>query len=105
MTKQRILYGSIEIGGTKINCAVAETIRNSNSIPSILEEKQIKTKTPDFNLNEIFKFFNPYNIHSLGVGSFGPIELDKNSKNFGKITSTPKILWRDFDLLNNLKEK
>tara|TARA_X000001036_G_scaffold440096_1_gene494394 strand:+ start:6188 stop:7099 length:912 start_codon:yes stop_codon:yes gene_type:complete len=105
MTKQRILYGSIEIGGTKINCAVAETTRNSNSIPSILKEKQIQTKTPDFNLNEIFKFFNPYNIHSLGIGSFGPIELDKNSKNFGKITSTPKILWRDFDLLNNLKEK
>lgn len=105
MTKQRILYGSIEIGGTKINCAVAETIRNSNSIPSILEEKQIKTKTPDFNLNEIFKFFNPYNIHSLGVGSFGPIELDKNSKNFGKITSTPKIQWRNFNLLKNLKEK
>ena len=105
MTKQRILYGSIEIGGTKINCAVAETTRNSNSIPSILKEKQIQTKTPDFNLNEIFKFFNPYNIHSLGVGSFGPIELDKNSKNFGKITSTPKIPWRNFDLLKNLKEK
>ena len=105
MTKQRILHGSIEIGGTKINCAVAESTRNSKLIPSILIEKQIETKTPDFNLKEIFKFFKSYNIHSLGVGSFGPIELDKNSKNFGKITSTPKISWRNFDLLKNLKEK
>ena len=31
MTKQRTLYGSIEIGGTKINCAVAETIQNSKT--------------------------------------------------------------------------
>ena len=105
MSKQRTLYGSIEIGGTKINCAVAETIQNSKTIPSILKEKKIQTKTPNHNLNEIFKFFNQYNIHSLGVGSFGPIELDKNAQNFGKITSTPKIAWRNFDLLNNLKEK
>ena len=91
MTKQRILYGSIEIGGTKINCAVAETTRNSNSIPSILEEKQIKTKTPDFNLNEIFKFFNPYNIHSLGVGSFGPISLTKIQKILEKLLQLLKF--------------
>ena len=44
MTKQRTLYGSIEIGGTKINCAVAETIQDSKTIPSILKEKKFKQK-------------------------------------------------------------
>ena len=105
MKKQRVLYGSIEIGGTKINCAVAETIQNSKIMPSIIAEKKFETKTPHLNLSEAFNFFNSYNINGLGVGSFGPIELDKNSKNFGKITTTPKLQWRNFELLKNLKEK
>ena len=104
MNTEKTLYGSIEIGGTKINCAVAETKVSSNSLPSILFEKQIKTQNPLSNINDILEFFKPHKIQGLGVGSFGPIELNKNSKTYGTITTTPKLEWRNFDLFNTLQK-
>ena len=104
MNTDKTLYGSIEIGGTKINCAVAETKVYGNSLPLILFEKQIKTQDPLININDILDFFKPHKIQGLGVGSFGPIELNKTSKSYGKITTTPKIEWRNFDLFNILQK-
>jgi hypothetical protein len=36
---------------------------------------------------------------ALGIASFGPIDLDLNSKTYGFITTTPKPYWANFHLL------
>ena len=36
----------------------------------------------------------------MGVGSFGPLELNPASRKFGRIGKTPKLNWCDFDLLS-----
>ncbi|MBR2055199.1 MAG: SDR family oxidoreductase, partial [Clostridia bacterium] len=39
-----------------------------------------------------------------GVGSFGPLELHPESPRYGSITSTPKLKWKDYPLLEKLLE-
>jgi fructokinase len=36
-------------------------------------------------------------LESIGIGSFGPIDLNPRSAKFGYITSTPKSGWSDTD--------
>ena len=92
------MYGSIELGGTKIRCAIID-----DDI-SIIDEVRIKTTTPLEDIKDISKFFKGMNIKSLGVGSFGPIDLNKDSRTYGYIKNTPKLAYKDFDLLGNLKK-
>ena len=92
------MYGSIELGGTKIRCAIFD------EDGKIIKEIRIKTEDPNKNLEQASDFFKAENIKAIGVGAFGPIDLDKDSKNYGYILSTPKKLWRNFDLVGNLKK-
>src|SRR5699024_4585550 len=93
-----MLIGGIEAGGTKIVCAVGTT-------PNNIEAKTtFPTKSPSETLLEIKRFFSRYELNSIGVGSFGPIDLDKSSKTYGKILNTPKLNWRNYNLLEQLKE-
>jgi fructokinase len=43
-------------------------------------------------------------IDSIGIASFGPIDLNPNSETYGYITDTPKKAWRYFDILGNIKK-
>lgn len=46
------------------------------------------------------------NIYKLlGVGSFGPIDIDRKSPTYGYITSTPKKNWENTNILGILKDK
>jgi len=40
----------------------------------------------------------------LGVGSFGPVEVNSRSKHYGYITTTPKVKWKNYNLLGRLKD-
>lgn len=96
------LYGGIETGGTKINCMIAsgpEDIRAFETIP---------TTTPDQTLERVIEFFEQQRARGLapagiGLGAFGPVDLDPDSSTFGAITSTPKPGWRDTPLLQILQ--
>jgi fructokinase len=44
-----------------------------------------------------------YPLEGLGVGSFGPLDLNPYSPTFGSITTTPKAGWQHVDLLGALK--
>ena len=37
-------------------------------------------------------------LWAVGIGSFGPVDLDLASPSYGHITSTPKLAWANFDL-------
>ena len=86
--------GAIELGGTKMVCAIY------NESGEILDRYVIETKDPDKTLNELFMYFKDKNIDSLGIGSFGPIDLNRKSDKYGYITTTPKPGWADTDVLS-----
>lgn len=93
------MYGSIELGGTKIRSAVFDEDGN------IKAEDKIETGDPNENIAKIIEFLTKYDMKSLGIGAFGPIDVDKNSDTYGYVLSTPKKLWKNFNLLGSLKEK
>ena len=93
------LYGSLEAGGTKFICAVG------NEAFEIIEKFQIPTTTPLETLNACIQFFSRFSeLVSISVGSFGPIDIDKNSKTYGFITNTPKPNWSNVDVVGALKK-
>jgi fructokinase len=49
-------------------------------------------------------YYKNKGIAALGIGSFGPIDLDKSSKTFGYITSTPKLAWANYNIVGTMKE-
>lgn len=90
--------GALEAGGTKMVCAIGDEKGN------ILEQISIKTTTPQETIPQIIAYFKEKDIEALGIGTFGPVDLNKNSKTYGYITSTPKLPWKDYNLLGALKE-
>lgn len=54
---------------------------------------------------QIIDFFRGEDIKALGVGCFGPIDLNRSSKTYGHITSTPKLAWANYDITGKLKEE
>jgi len=83
------LLGGIEAGGTKFNCVIA------SAHDEILAQRLIPTTTPDFTLRACVDFFHEHQISlgrikALGIGSFGPIELNKDAQAYGEIKKTPK---------------
>ena len=92
-------YGGIEAGGTKFICAV------SDESLEIIAKKSIETTNPKDTLKKVFDFFEPYKLVALGIGSFGPIEINKNSELYGSLTSTPKKGWENFKLLSAIKKE
>lgn len=91
--------GALEAGGTKMVCAVGD--ENGQ----ILERVSIVTENPDKTMPEILEFFRQYTLDAIGIGTFGPVDLDRTSPTYGYITSTPKISWRNFNLLGSMKRE
>lgn len=93
-----MLYGALEAGGTKMVLAVGK--ENGE----ILDQVSIPTEAPSITMDRIVHYFKNKKIDALGIGSFGPIDLDKSSDTYGYITSTPKLAWANYDLLGTLKK-
>ncbi len=92
------LYGSLEAGGTKFICAVG----NENF--EVVEKVQFPTTTPKETLIACIQFFTKFeNLVGLSIGSFGPIDIDLDSKTYGYITNTPKPNWANVDVVGTLK--
>ncbi len=98
-----MLYGAIETGGTKVDCAVGtwpDGVRDRIRIP---------TTTPGETLSGIVGFFARHHretpISAIGIGSFGPIDLRTDSPTYGYITSTPKPGWRYVDLVGPIVQE
>lgn len=95
-----MLIGGIEAGGTKMICAVCEADGTaSRGNVRILERVSIPTGQPKETFDAILSFFEGKRIEALGIGCFGPLDLDRNSKTYGYITRTPKPGWADCDVV------
>jgi fructokinase len=93
-----MLLGAIEAGGTKFVCAIGK--ENGE----ILKRVSFPTTTPEETMEKVVGFFKDKEMEALGVGSFGPVDLDKSSKTYGYITSTPKKGWTNYNILGELKK-
>ncbi|MEO0557311.1 MAG: ROK family protein [Bacteroidota bacterium] len=94
------VLGGIEAGGTKFVCAVGtgpEDLRDVHRFP---------TTTPEETLGRAIAYFlnHAEPISALGVGSFGPVDVDASSPTYGSITTTPKPGWANTDVLGPLQE-
>ena len=86
-------YGALEAGGTKMVLAVADENLN------ILCRESLPTLTPEETMPKMIAFFKEHPVDALGIGSFGPLDLNEESKTYGYITKTPKLSWCDYPLL------
>jgi hypothetical protein len=88
------MFGAIEAGGTKFVCGVGTS-------PDDIVTMQIPTTSPEETLARTIAWFREHSrgeLRAVGIGSFGPVELNADSGSWGFITSTPKVAWRNFDL-------
>lgn len=92
------MLGGIEAGGTKFVCAVGK------EDGTIVERIQFDTLSPEETIPQIIDFFNKHEIKSLGIGSFGPVDINPDSPTYGNVTSTPKPGWKDYPFLKTLQE-
>ena len=97
-------FGAIEAGGTKFNCAIGD------ASGSILDEARIDTRDPSSTLDEVLRYFQRATmsfgaLSTLGVGAFGPVQINPSLERYGFITSTPKPGWSDTDLLGALQRR
>lgn len=87
------MLGAIEAGGTKFVLAVGP------SPDRITARHTIPTRDPATTLAEAAEWLAGQGwITGLGIGSFGPVDLDPRSPRFGFITNTPKPGWADCDI-------
>jgi fructokinase len=86
-------YGGIEAGGTKWVCAIGTG-------PDDLEEiLTFPTTTPAETIARAADFFASNGlVAAVGIGSFGPIDLERGSPTWGRITTTPKPGWAETDI-------
>ncbi|MCA9513640.1 MAG: ROK family protein [Myxococcales bacterium] len=94
------LIAAIEAGGTKFNCAVARADPSGTSAGEILAETRIETTQPEPTLQAVAEFFSEAqaahgSIATIGIGTFGPVDLNPASPTWGWITSTPKPGWEN----------
>lgn len=92
------LYGALEAGGTKMVCAVGD--ENGR----ILERVSIPTGTPADTMPPMLDFFRGKGISALGIGCFGPVDLNRDSRTYGFITSTPKLAWQNYDIVGAFRQ-
>ena len=76
-----------------MDCAIGDEQGN------ILERISIPTLAPENTMPAILDFFKNKNISALGIGCFGPVDLDKKSPTYGHITTTPKLAWKNYDIV------
>ncbi|MFZ7946256.1 ROK family protein [Neobacillus sp. 19] len=93
------MLGAIEAGGTKFVCAVGD------EYGQIHERIQIPTTVPEETMGQVIEFFQQYSLEAIGIGSFGPIDVNRESPTYGYITSTPKVAWRNYPFVQALKDE
>ena len=94
-------FAGVELGGTK---CVAMLARGPDEV---IAREIFPTTNPEETLGAIERLLGGWrtetNLKALGIGSFGPIELDRAAPAYGSITSTPKPGWSGVDVMRRLE--
>ncbi|MEL6568251.1 MAG: ROK family protein [Pseudomonadota bacterium] len=96
MSSQNPMFGGIDAGGTTFKCGVSDLDGN------LLQKHRVSVTTPEETLSNCAVFFREASggqtLQSLGIASFGPIDVDPASPGYGSILNTPKPGWAGTDL-------
>jgi fructokinase len=97
------LFGGVESGGTKFVCMIGHDPAH------LLVEERFATTTPVKTIDRVIEFFDPYTktgrLAAVGIASFGPLDLNRNSPTYGYITTTPKTGWSQVDLYGEIQRR
>lgn len=91
--------GGLEAGGTKMVCAIGD------EQGKIMEKKIIPTGTPEDTMPQLIDFYKGKGIEALGIGCFGPVDLNGKSDTYGYIRQTTKLPWINYDIVGNMKKE
>jgi fructokinase len=90
------LFAGVELGGTKCVCTLA------HGPDAIVDQRTVPTTTPAETLAAISAILSDWErahgFAAIGIASFGPLDLDPSSDNYGRITSTNKPGWPGADV-------
>lgn len=92
-------FGAIDAGGKRFICGITD--ENGNT----LEKTSFLTETPKKTIPSVIEFFKNKGISALGIGCFGPLDLNPDSETYGYITSSPKEAWRNYNIIGILKSE
>ena len=93
-----IRFGALEAGGTKMVMSIFDQSGNR------LDRVTHKTLTPEDTVPGMLRYFQENDISALGIGCFGPLDLNPESPDYGSITSTPKLPWRQYPLTRAFRQ-
>jgi fructokinase len=91
------IYAGVEMGGTKCVCILG-------SGPSDIRAQEVlPTGEPAATLGAIAQVLERWQatlgkFEAIGVASFGPLDLRRESRTYGRIGTTPKERWTGVDL-------
>ena len=91
------IYAGVELGGTKCVVILA------SGPGEILAREVVPTASPGDTLGRIEAILSGWDFAALGIGSFGPLDLDPGSPGYGSIASTPKPGWQGTDVARRLE--
>ena len=94
-----MLIGALEAGGTKMVCSIG------TPQGGVLQRASFSTAAPEVTVAQIVDFISKFDVEALGIGSFGPLDLNPASPTYGSITRTPKPGWSGYPLLKTLQER
>jgi fructokinase len=96
-----MIYAGVELGGTK---CVAILARGPDDV---LARETILTVSPDETMGRIestlLDWKRSHGFDALGIASFGPLDLDRQSAKYGHTVTTTKPGWSDVDIAPRLE--
>lgn len=96
MSDLTTLLGGIDAGGTTFKCAIAD------ADGKLIDTFRVPVTTPEDTLAQCASWFcaagDSGALKSLGIASFGPVDVDAASAHYGTILKTPKPGWSGTNL-------
>lgn len=96
-------YAGVELGGTKCAAILAR------SPDGVLARETVPTTSPEETLGRLerilFDWKREHGFDALGVGSFGPVDVDPASGAWGQMLETPKPGWAGANVGARLRER
>lgn len=97
--KEMPVYAGLEAGGTKFVCMVGSgphEVRAQMKFPTAMPEKTLGIAI------DFFKAHGPFS--AMGIGTFGPCDLDPASPTYGSITGGIKPGWENVNILGSFRQ-
>ena len=88
-----MILGALEAGGTKMVCSVG------TPEGEVLKQVSFPTTSPEETMPKIIGFFKEEKVEAVGIGCFGPLDLNPKSETYGYITTTPKLAWANYPIV------